>query len=70
MVLPEDSASSLIAQAAGLLRPNLGTCLTQGKSGDIRYSRTLSNSFVIGIYSRFRIGIELALSLLSEAAAT
>jgi hypothetical protein len=35
-----------------------------------RRGSTLRNSFVIGIYSRFNIGIELALSVLSEAAAT
>jgi hypothetical protein len=43
-------------------------CLTQGNSCDIRHTRALRNSFVLGSYLLVGIGIARALSSCSEAA--
>ena len=43
-------------------RPHLGTCLVLGRGIIFNTSAALGNCFVIGSYSRFGIGIELALS--------
>jgi hypothetical protein len=45
------------------------SCLMQGNSCDIRHTRALRNSFVIGSYSLFGIGIARAFPSCSEAAA-
>lgn len=50
-------------------RPHLGTCLMLGRAVNTRDPAHPGTACYIGSFSLFGIGIELALSLLSEAAA-
>ena len=62
------SVSQTDRNSSAKFRPHLGTCLMLGRNITFDIKRALRNCFVIGSYSRFGIGIELALSWLSEAA--
>ena len=62
MSLPRAVLHRVATQAAKLPTTSGHTCLMLGKRCDIRYARTRRNSFVIGSYSLFGIGIALALS--------
>lgn len=62
------SVSQIDPQLKCQVRPHLGTCLVLGTIIVLSTSAILRNYFVFGSYSRSCIGIELALSYLSEAA--